>query len=71
MGDFLIPRLTTVEHRRSILEPLATTIPDTVRITGLSKSKIYSLIAEGALEKIKVGRRSLVTTKSIHRLLAA
>ena len=53
------------------MEPLTTTISGATQLTGLSKSKIYLLIAAGDLEKVKVGARSLVTTKSIKRLLEA
>jgi excisionase family DNA binding protein len=33
--------------------------------TGLSRSTIYKLIADGELERIHIGRRALITVKSI------
>ncbi|MCC6829561.1 MAG: excisionase [Novosphingobium sp.] len=41
----------------------------TKKATGLGVTKIYELIGEGRLEVVKVGRRTLVKTKSIKALL--
>ena len=38
------------------IEPISVRIPEAVRMTGLSKSKIYQLIASGDIEAAKVGR---------------
>jgi excisionase family DNA binding protein len=36
---------------------------------GVGRTTIYDLIRQGRLEKIKLGRRSLVTISSIRRLV--
>lgn len=51
------------------MEPVTTTIEGTKRATGLGVTSIYKLIGEGRLETVKVGRRTLVKTKSIRALL--
>ena len=39
-----------------------------VRITGLSRSRIYELIQSGDLETIKVGRATLIQFRSLRNL---
>lgn len=53
------------------MEPLAISIKDTARTLGLGRTMVYALIAEGRLEAIKIGRRTLVRVDSIRRLVAA
>lgn len=50
-------------------EPLAVRIPDAVRMTGISRSKLYELIASGELDTVKVGRCTLVPMESLRDLL--
>ena len=56
-------------RRREPLIPIAKTIDDTCRMTGLGRTKIYELIAEGKLKATAVGRRRLVFYSSIEALL--
>ena len=56
-------------ERSRDMEPLATTVKDTAKALGLGKTSIYDLIRQGRLEKIKLGRRTLVTVASIRRLV--
>jgi excisionase family DNA binding protein len=56
-------------RRREPLIPLTKTIDDTCRMTGLGRTKIYELIAEGKLKATTVGRRRLVFYASIEALL--
>jgi excisionase family DNA binding protein len=51
------------------MDPITTTIDGVRKATGLGTTTIYSLIGEGKLETVKVGRRTLVKTKSIRALL--
>ena len=51
------------------IEPLSVRIPQVVRMTGLSRSKIYELIASGDLEAAKIGRATVVLVDSLKRLL--
>lgn len=53
------------------METISTTIAGACQATGLGKSKIYELISNGRLDTVKIGRRTLIKTASIHRLLEA
>jgi excisionase family DNA binding protein len=50
------------------IEPLTVRISTAVRITGLSRSRIYELIQSGDLETAKVGRATLVQYRSLKAL---
>lgn len=43
-------------------------IPETCRALGIGRSKVYDLINEGRLEKVKIGKRTLVRVASIRAL---
>jgi excisionase family DNA binding protein len=47
------------------LEPLTVRVATAVRITGLSRSRIYELIQSGDLEIVKVGRATLIQYQSL------
>lgn len=51
------------------IEPLTVRISTAVRITGLSRSRIYELIQSGDLETVKVGRATLVQFGSLKTLV--
>lgn len=53
------------------LEPLTVRISTAVRITGLSRSRIYELIQSGDLGIVKVGRATLVQYASLKALVVA
>ena len=52
------------------IEPLTVRIATAVRITGLSRSRIYELIQSGELDTVKVGRATLVQYASLKQLTA-
>ena len=49
--------------------PLSYTIDGAMRATGLGRSKIYSLIGDGTLTRIKVGTRTLIPAASLRALI--
>jgi excisionase family DNA binding protein len=51
------------------IEPISIRISEAVRVTGLSKSKIYQLIASGDIEAAKVGRATVVLVESLKSFL--
>lgn len=53
------------------MEPITTTVDGAKKATGLGTTKIYELISAGKLKTVKVGRRTLVHTDSIRKLLEA
>lgn len=51
------------------MEPVTISITGAAKALGLGRTSIYELIKEGRLETIKIGRRHLVKTESIRRLI--
>lgn len=58
-------------RRREPPKPMAVPVDDTCRITGLGRTSIYELIAQGKLKSVAIGRRRLVLYESIEALLHA
>lgn len=52
------------------MEPLAYTIADARRVSGLGTTKIFELLADGRLASSKIGRRRLIHADSLKRLIA-
>lgn len=53
------------------IEPLTVRISTAVRITGLSRSRIYELIQSGDIDTVKVGRCTLVQFASLKALTSS
>ncbi len=53
------------------MEQMTVTIRGARAALGLGQTKIYQLISTGQLETVKVGRRTLIKTKSIRALVEA
>jgi excisionase family DNA binding protein len=51
------------------MEPIVASITDTAKALSVGRTTVYKLIAEGRLETIKFGRRNLIKTASIRRLI--
>ena len=51
------------------LEPLTIRVSAAVRLSGLSRSRIYELIQSGDLEIHKVGRTTLIPYRSLKHLV--
>lgn len=52
------------------IEPLAFRINDACEALQISRSSLYSLVAEGKLRLIKIAGRSLIPRSEIDRLLS-
>jgi excisionase family DNA binding protein len=44
---------------------LAYRFPEAVEVSGIGKTKLYDLIAQGKIEAVRVGRRRLVLASSL------
>jgi len=53
----------------SAIEPITVRIPEAVRMTGLSRSKLYELIRDGEIETVKVGASTLVLVSSLNAFI--
>ena len=53
------------QPRTPSLEPISVKIPEAVRLTGLSRSRLYELMASGDIEYAKVGSSTLVLVESL------
>ncbi len=51
------------------LTPLAISVSEAVRISGLGKTSLYAAIAAGELKVKKAGRRTLVETAELKRFI--
>lgn len=51
------------------MEPVTISINGAARALSLGRTSIYELIKDGRLETIKIGRRHLIKTESIRRLI--
>ncbi len=49
--------------------PITVRIKDACRMTGIGRSKLYLLIAEGRIETIKIGSMTLIPVASIEAFL--
>lgn len=59
--------MTEGAHEHDI-EPLTVRISTAVRITGLSRSRLYELIQAGDIRVTKVGRATLIQYQSLKDL---
>lgn len=49
--------------------PITVRIKDACRMTGIGRSKLYLLIADGEIETIKIGSMTLIPVASIEALI--
>ena len=48
---------------------ITVSIPEAERVSDLSRSSIYRMLARGELEGVKVGKKRLITMRSLRRRL--
>lgn len=51
------------------IAPIVYSIREACRISSLGRTRLYQLINSGQLEVTRLGRRTLVSAASLHRLL--
>ena len=52
------------------MEPISVRIREACRLTGVGRSKLYELIAAGEVERVKIGRITLVPMSSLRALIS-
>jgi excisionase family DNA binding protein len=68
-GATVIGRAVSERLEAMTVEPLAVRIAMAVRLTGISRSRIYELIEAGDLQTVKVGRSTLIPYSSLKALV--
>ena len=53
----------------SVAEPLTVRIAAAVKLTGISRSKLYELIRTHDLETVKIGSSTLIIFESLRRMI--
>jgi excisionase family DNA binding protein len=49
--------------------PLAYSIKEASRATSLGRTRLYQLIAEGRLQAVKIGSRTLIPAHALNKLI--
>lgn len=55
--------------KESQFQPIAVRVKEACRLTGIGRSKLYELIADGDIEIVKVGAMTLVPLESLRGLI--
>jgi excisionase family DNA binding protein len=55
--------------KQSAIEPISVRIPEAVRLTGLSRSRIYELMKSKDIAFVKVGSSTLVLVESLRSFI--
>ncbi len=50
------------------MEQLLVGVKDACQALSLGRTKIFGLLATGHLQRVKIGRRTLITKESVERL---
>lgn len=53
------------------MEPISVKIPEAVRLSGISRSRIYELMRSGDLKFAKVGSSTLILVESLREFIQA
>jgi len=61
--------MSTWESGHASVEPISVKIPEAVRLTGLSRSRIYELMGTGEIEFAKIGSSTLILVRSLRQLI--
>ena len=56
---------TQPQGASSAADPISVRIPEAVRMTGLSRSRLYELMGSGEIEFVKVGASTLILVESL------
>ena len=68
-GTRLVPATSAASTAVPFAQRLTCTVAEACVATGLGRTKLYELIAEGHLDTIAIGRRRLVRVSSLLKLV--
>jgi excisionase family DNA binding protein len=58
-----------MDHQVKPADTLSMTIASGIAFSGLSRTSIYRLIKAGALKTVKIGKRRLIETASLRKMI--
>ena len=61
--------MSAPETAGAIAEPISVRIPEAVRLTGLSRSRLYELMKSGDIAYAKVGSSTLILVESLRSFI--
>jgi len=61
--------VSPLKSERPVAEPISVKIPEAVRLTGLSRSRLYELMKSGDIEFAKVGSSTLILVESLRAFI--
>ena len=70
--ESLLGKLLGYPYAMATIDPallLSVRVAEASRMIGIGQTKIYELIQAGDLETVKIGRATLVTMRSLRRLI--
>ena len=70
--EWALGKLVGYPYAMATIDPapsLAVRVGEASRIIGIGRTKLYELINAGDLETVKIGRATLVTMRSLRRLI--
>lgn len=53
----------------ALFDPICVRVNDAARMIGVGRTKLYSLIASGDLQAVKLGKSTRITTLSLQELI--
>lgn len=61
--------VTVTDPSAAVAEPLTVRIAAAVKLTGISRSKLYELIRTQDLETVKIGSSTLIIFESLRKMI--
>ena len=61
--------MTASDPAAARAEPISVKIPEAVRLSGLSRSRIYELMRSGDIDYAKVGSSTLILVDSLRQFI--
>mgnify|MGYP002785742679 FL=1 len=58
------------QFRGQPIEPLSYTVSAAVRATGIGRSTIFAMLADGRLKRVKVGKKTLIPRASLEAIVS-
>ena len=75
MGVLKRAQFSAVDHKDNVMvntiDPILVPIVEGANIIGVKRTKFYSIVNEGRIPIVKIGRKSLVSVESLRAYVAS